>query len=97
MKKKKGKLKFLPFPLIQIVLSVNLTFGFLEMAVTSTRGKRRLFGESGGGIKARRKENLYIGCMEVLEREFPTLYVFRERCGTGKRSKISNKVITGRE
>lgn len=43
------------------------------MAVTGTRGKRRLFGESGSGIKARKKENLYIGCREVLQRELSHL------------------------
>lgn len=43
------------------------------MTVTSTRGKRRLFGESGGRVKARRKENLYIGYREVLQSEFSYL------------------------
>ena len=61
------------------------------MTLTSTTGKRRVLGKSGGGIKARGIKNLYIGCKEVHSREFSQLMLFEERCGREKRLKSAIK------
>lgn len=75
MKRRKNKLKLLPFPLIQLTFPANFTFLVLwDMAVTST-GWKRLWEQKN---KVKGKGGFVNRSWEVLWRSFPSFYVWGE-------------------